>query len=233
MVRRVGVKKVPGSWDGHSFTFVPQTCTTPPSMKTPQTVIRAALFIADVLSSVNLTPYLKKWDIKDKQYGKRLIEKLRTNHGLQPSPRQGRPRVYTEEQLAAGQDALTHPSRAYHSKAALVQELKEGGQLPAETKQRGYVPALKRHLQEQGLQLGYGTRSKQQPLTRRDEKERLSFCQRVVHILTPANLKKWWFGDEKPHSEGGKARCELPAAGSCIACSSVCGPGQCGNHAGS
>lgn len=178
-------------------------------MKVLPQVKRAALFVADVLSSVNLKPYLKKHNIKDKQYSKRLVDRLRTTFSLQPAPRQGRPRVYTEDQLQAAQDELTRPSQPVHSTRQLVQRLKQEGELPSVTSVKGFRPALKRHLAEQGLQLGYGTRSKRQPITRQLAADRLKWCREMQDELTDTKVKKWYFEDEKPHGLGGKSRCEL------------------------
>lgn len=96
-------------------------------MKVLPQVKRAALFAADVLSSVDLKPFLKKHGIKDKLYSKRLVDRLRSTYSLQPAPRQGRPRVYTADELQAAQDELTRPSQPVHSTRQLVQRLKEGG----------------------------------------------------------------------------------------------------------
>lgn len=178
-------------------------------MKVLPQVKRAALFVADVLSTVNLKPYLKKHNIKDKQYSKRLVDRLRTTFSLQPAPRQGRPRVYTEDQLQAAQDELTRPSQPVHSTRQLVQRLKQEGELPSVTSVKGFKPALKRHLAEQGLQLGYGTRSKRQPITRQLAADRLKWCREMQDELTDTKVKKWYFEDEKPHGLGGKSRCEL------------------------
>ena len=68
-------------------------------MKVLPQVKRAALFAADVLSSVDLKPFLKKHGIKDKLYSKRLVDRLRSTYSLQPAPRQGRPRVHTADEL--------------------------------------------------------------------------------------------------------------------------------------
>lgn len=177
-------------------------------MKVLKSVKRAAIFVADVLSSVNLKPFLKKHNIKDKQYGKRLIDKLRSSGSLLPAPRQGRPRVYTDDQLQAAQDELTKPGPPFHSTRALVHKLKEEGELPAEAKPRGFKPALQRHLGQLGLQLGYGTRSKGQPITERTAADRLAWCLEMKDDLTERKVKSWYFEDEKPHGLGGKSRCE-------------------------
>jgi hypothetical protein len=158
---------------------------------------------------VNLKPYLKKHNIKDKQYSKRLVDRLRTTFSLQPAPRQGRPRVYTEDQLQAAQDELTRPSQPVHGTRQLVQRLKQEGELPSVTSVKGFKPTLKRHLAEQGLQLGYGTRSKRQPITRQLAADRLKWCREMQDELTDTKVKKWYFEDEKPHGLGGKSRCEL------------------------
>lgn len=173
-----------------------------------KSVTRAALFVADVLASVALTPFLKKWGIKDKNYGQRLIDRLRSKHSLAPARRSGRPRVYTEEELAAGEAELSQPSHAHHSKAELVQQLKEEQQLPATAKTRGYTAALKRHLGEQGLQLGYGPRTKQHALTSADQRDRLAWCRRMQPVITDATVKDWWCEDEKSISGSGTMRGE-------------------------
>jgi hypothetical protein len=173
-----------------------------------QSVRRAALFVADVLASVKLAPFLKKHKIKDKAYGQRLIDRLRTKHSLAPASRPGRPRTYTEEQLAAGQAELSKPSHPHHSKAELVRTLKEKGRLPTSAKPRGYGAALKRSLGEQGLQLGYGPRTKLHAISTADKKSRLEWCQRMQHIITESTVKVWWFEDEKMISGGGKMRSE-------------------------
>lgn len=164
--------------------------------------------MADVLASVAVGPFLKKWGIKDKKYKSRLIDKLRTQFSLAPAPRTGRPPKYNSDQLAVGQAALTSGKRPYHSKAALVRELKEEEQLPAAAKQRGYVPALQRHLAGQGMSLGYGTRAKQQPVTTSDEHERLKWCRRMQKVITDTTVKCWAFEDEKQIGSSGKARGE-------------------------
>lgn len=179
-----------------------------PNMKITDTVKRSALFIADVLSSVSLGPMLKKHDIKDKRYVPRLVQKLRTKFSLAPAPRTGRPRVYTEEHLTAAREELIQPSQPIHSTRALVQKLKAAGQLPEEAKVRGFQPALKRHLAEQHMQLGYGVRSKSQPITRASAAERLKWCKEMQPVMTERKVKNWYFEDEKPHGCGGKGRCE-------------------------
>jgi len=195
-------------------------------MKVLPQVKRAALFAADVLSSVDLKPFLKKHGIKDKLYSKRLVDRLRSTYSLQPAPRQGRPRVYTADELQAAQDELTRPSQPVHSTRQLVQRLKEGGELSAGTSVKGFKPALKRHLAEQGLQLGYGTRSKRQPITRQLAADRLKWCREMQGELTDMKVKTWYFEDEKPHGLGGKSRCEWPVhnLAHCMAASlSFCG----------
>lgn len=177
-------------------------------MRPPPSIVRAALFVADVLASVVDAPFLKKWGIKDKRYKARLVSKLRTQHSLAPAPRSGRPRVYTPEQLAAGQVALAAPSQPYHSTAALLLDLKEQQILPASATRRGYGNALKRHLGQQGLALGYSPRAKAQPLTDADKQQRLAWCQHMRLTITAATVQSWWFEDEKQHNYGGKARGE-------------------------
>lgn len=186
-------------------------------MKITKTVKRAALFIADVLTSVDLRPILKKNKIQDKAYGSRLAEKLRTTFSLAPAPRQGRPPVYTDVQLKAAQDELTKPSQPLHSARALVHKLKGDGELPEETKVRGFKPALQRHLAEQGLQLGYGVRSKSQPITKATAAQRLKWCEQMRPQMTGQKVKSWYFEDEKPHGLGGKSRCKWPAHAQCTA----------------
>jgi len=177
-------------------------------MTVKQTVARAANFVADVLSSVNLRPFLKKWKIKDKRYGERLVHKLRTQHNLERAPRQQEGGTYTSSQLADAQQVLTEPSRPYHSGAALVQDLKEQEVLPATAKKRGFMPAFKRHLGQLGLALGYGTRTKQQAVTKKDAMARLAWCKKMQPILTEEKVKTWYYEDEKQHGAGGKSRCE-------------------------
>lgn len=179
-------------------------------MKITSSVKRAALFVADVLSSVNLRPFLKKHGIKNKLYGKRLIEKLRTSCSLLPAPRRGRPRVYTADQLQAAQDELSKPRGPIHSKRELMRTLKDDGELPTDAKLRGFGPALDRHLAEQGLELGYGVRSKGQPISESIAAERLEWCREMQPLMTEEKVKDWWFEDEKPHGYGGKSRCECP-----------------------
>ena len=178
-----------------------------------QSVRRAALFVADVLASANLAPFLKKHNIKDKKYGQRLIDRLRTKHSLAPASRPGRPRTYTKEQLAAGQAELSRPSHPHHSKAELVRLLKEEERLPASAKSRGYGAALKRSLGEQGLQLGYGPRTKQHAITAADKRDRLAWCLRMQPIITDATVKDWWFEDEKMINGAGKMRGEWGRCG--------------------
>lgn len=161
-------------------------------MKVARSLIRAATFVADVLSSVKLGPFLKKHGIKDKRYGQRLIEKLRKHHSLEPAPGRGRPPLYTGAQLAAAQEALIAPNRPCHSSAQLVQYLKEEQLLPAEAKRRGFMPALQRHLAGQGMALGYGTRRRQQPLSAADCSKRLKWCKRMQHIITKTTLPSFW-----------------------------------------
>ena len=83
--------------------------------------------------------------------------------------------------------------------------------MPEETKPQSFRPALLRHLADQGLQLGYGARSKRQPITAATAKARLRWCQEMQPVLTEWKLKDWRFEDEKPHGYGGKSRCECPA----------------------
>lgn len=47
-------------------------------------------------------------------------------HTLQPPAHEGRPAVYTREQLAAGEEDLSWPAQPFHSTAELVQHLKRG-----------------------------------------------------------------------------------------------------------
>lgn len=54
-----------------------------PGMEISPSVKRAALFTADALESVNAAPLLKKYGIKDKRYKARLVNRLRTQYGLQ------------------------------------------------------------------------------------------------------------------------------------------------------
>ena len=175
-------------------------------MKVLKTVKRAALFLADVLASGPFTSLLKKHGIRDRKYKQRLEERLRTQYTLDPPPRSGRRPVYTEEQLAAGVDALSQPSPPFHSTAELVQQLQEDEQLPASAKRRGYVPALKRHLAAHGQQLGYGVRSKQQALTPDVAAKRLAWCKKMKPVITDTTVKNWHFVDEKPHSGSGLGR---------------------------
>lgn len=178
-----------------------------------KSVKRAALFVADVLASVALGPFLKKWGIKDKRYGQRLIDRLRSKHSLAPAGRSGRPRKYTAEELAAGAAELSQPAHAHHSKAELVLQLKEDKRLPATAKTRGFSAALKRHLGERGLQLGYGPRTKQHALTTADERARLAWSRRMQHVITDATVKDWWCEDEKTISGAGKMRSEWTGGG--------------------
>lgn len=173
-----------------------------------ETVRRAALFVADVLSSVNLAPFLKKHHIKDKRYGWRLIDRLRSKFSLEPADRPGRPRVYTVQQLAAGQAELSSASPPIYNAAELVQRLKDRQQLPATATPRGYLAALKRHLQLQGLQTGYGPRTMQHALTKSDERQRLAWCQSMQHKITDSTIKDWWFEDEKSINSAGTMRGE-------------------------
>ena len=169
-------------------------------MKVLQSVKRAALFLADVLSSGSFTPQLKKHGIKDRKYKARLEERLRTEYTLEPPTREGRPAVYTEEQLAAGEEALSRPAQTFHSTAQLVQHLQEEEQLPASATQRGYAAALKRYLASKGLQLGFGVRSKQQAITAAVAAKRLAWCKQMQHVITSTTVRQWHFADEKPHS---------------------------------
>ena len=170
-------------------------------MSITATVKRTYLFLADVLSTNDCTPSLKRLGIKDHRYKARLIDKLRSGHGLGISAGRGRPAAYATEQLAAGQAALSFASSPYHSSRALVEDLKEEGELPGDAPTRGYMPALKRHLADQGLSLGYGPRTKQHALSKEDEKQRLQWRRRHQAELTEAKLKSWWFVDEKLHQE--------------------------------
>lgn len=181
-------------------------------MKIAQSAKRAALFIADLLSTVPLSSFLKKHGIKDKKYKARLVEKLRTQYSLQPAPRTGRPPVYTSQQLGEAQHLLISSPHPIHSTAALVGELKDQQVLPGEAKRRGFVPALQRQLAQQHLQLGYGTRSKGQALSADHKRQRLAWCKKMRKVLTSTALKDWHFADEKPHGVGGKSRCELHCA---------------------
>ena len=183
-----------------SLHFVPPTCCCPQNMKVLQSVKRAALFLADVLSSGSFTAQLKKHGIKDRKYKARLEERLRTEYTLDPPTREGRPGVYTAEQLAAGEEALSGPAQTFHSGAQLVQHLKEEGELPASATQRGFVTALKRHLAAKGLQLGYGVRSKQHAITAAVAAKRLAWCKEMQQVITSTTVKQWHFADEKPHS---------------------------------
>ena len=129
-----------------------------------------------------------------------MEERLRTEYTLEPPTREGRPPVYTDEQLAAGEEALSRPAQPFHSTAQLVQHLKEEGELPASATQRGYAAALRRHLASSGLQLAYGVRSKQQPITAAVAAQRLAWCKKMQHVITSTTVKQWHFVDEKPHS---------------------------------
>lgn len=182
-------------------------------MSITATVKRTCLFLADVLSTNDCTSSLKKFGIKDHRYKGRLIDRLSTHYSLDISPGRGRHSIYSAGQLAAGQDALSFASRPFHSGRALVEGLKEEQELPADAHTRGYVPALKQHLASQGLVLAYGPRSKQQALTKADEKARLKWCKQHQADFTEAKLKSWWFEDEKLHQEGGKSRCEWGRTG--------------------
>jgi len=133
----------------------PPLCSWPFNEVLPS-VKRAALFLADVLESVNATAVLKKHGIQDKKYKARLVQKLRTQYGLQPAPRCGRPPVYTAEQLRTAKDILTSPPHPFHSTAQLVAELKEEHVLGEEARSRGFGPALKRNLGDLGLALAMG-----------------------------------------------------------------------------
>lgn len=201
-------KKVPA---GPSYFVFGRRCPEPAAasqMSITATVKRACLFCAHVLSHNDCTESLEAFGIKDRRYVPRLIHKLSTQFSLDISPGRGRPAAYSTEQLAAGQAALASPSSPYHSSRALVEDLKEEGELPEGAPRRGYMPALTRHLASQGLSLGYGTRTKQHALTKADEKERLRWCREHQQDFREPNLKDWWFEDEKQHQEGGKARCE-------------------------
>lgn len=176
----------------------------PPPMTVLQSIKRKALLLA----STNMAPFLKKHGIRDKRYSKRLEQQLRTTYSLQPAARSGRPPKYDEEQLDAARDALASPVGPLHTTAALVQQLKSGGQLQPDAPKRGFMAAVKRHLSKQGLRLGFGTRSKQQALTKGDAKARLAWCQRMQHELTSATVGGWHFVDEKSLGSGGKPRCE-------------------------
>lgn len=192
-------------------------------MTVTESVKRAALFVADVLRSVNLRPFLKKHNIKNKNYGKRLIDKLSSTYSLLPAPRKGRPRVYTPDQLQAAQEELTKPSGPIHSRRELMVKLKDDGELPTAAKVRGFGPALDRHLAEQGLHLGYGVRSKGQPISEAIAADRLKWCKEMRPLLADEKVKDWWFEDEKPHGYGGKSRCECPVvAGVPIATPVLC-----------
>ena len=89
-----------------------------------------------------------------------------------------------------------------------MQDLKEWEVLPTKAKQRGYSAALKQHLSEQGLVLGYSTRIQAQPLTDSDKQLRLAWCKKMEGKLTDTTVKEYWFEDEKQHGSGGKARGE-------------------------
>lgn len=173
-----------------------------------RTIKRKALLLADLLASVPLKSFLKKHGIKDKRYGKRLEQQLRTTYSLAPAPRSGRPPKYTEEQLDAATEALASPANPIHTTAALVQQLQSGGQLPEGTPKRGFMAAVKRHLAQQGLRLGFGSRSKQQALSAADAKARLAWCRSMQHEITHATVGTWRFVDEKLLTSGAKPRCE-------------------------
>jgi hypothetical protein len=177
-------------------------------MKVTQSLKRAAIFVADVLHSVTLRPFLKKHGIKDKEYGKRLVHRLRTTFSLAPAPRSGRPAVYKSDELQAAKRALVSPGRRFHNTRALVASLKEEGELATEANMRGFKQALKRQLAAEGVKLGYGTRSKAQALSAKQKHQRLVWCQEMRTALTDTTVKHWLFEDEKPHSFGGKAKCE-------------------------
>jgi hypothetical protein len=177
-------------------------------MPVAKSVKRAALVCADALSGVKWGPVLKKWGIKDKRYGSRLISKLRETFSLAPAPRKGRPAVYAEWQLAAAEAALASGSRTFHSGDALVQELKEQQVLPADAKKRGFMPDFKQWLRRQGQVLAFGGRSKQQGISVADEKKRLAWCKEMEHTITEATLPSWVFEDEKVLGSRGKYRGE-------------------------
>ena len=182
-------------------------------MPVPAAVARTADFLADCVASVDTKALLKKWGIKDKRYVPRLVQQLRQRHSLLPAPRSGRPRTYTDEQLAAGQQELSSPSQPYHSKQALVQHLKENGVLPAEATTHGYYDALKRHVAGQGLQLAYGTRSLQHALDAKDKRLRLAWCLKVQEVITKRSVRKMWFEDEKTVTSASRPRGERAGEG--------------------
>lgn len=182
-------------------------------MPVPAAVARTADFLADCVASVDTKALLKKWGIKDKRYVPRLVQQLRQRHSLLPAPRSGRPRTYTDEQLAAGQQELSSPSQPYHSKQALVQHLKENGVLPAEATTHGYYDALKRHVAGQGLQLAYGTRSLQHALDAKDKRLRLAWCLKVQEVINKRSVRKMWFEDEKTVTSASRPRGERAGEG--------------------
>ena len=162
-----------------------------------KSVKRAALVCADALSRVSLPPILKAHGIKDKRYGARLIQKLRTQFSLDPAPRSGRPPKYSEAQLVAAEAALASPAHPYHSGDVLMAELKEQAVLPEEAKKRGFLPRVKGFMRLAGRRLAFGGRSKQQALTTADSKQRLAWCKEMQHVITDTTVVDWWFADEK------------------------------------
>lgn len=195
-----------------------------PRMSVLSGIKRKALLLADVVASIDLRPFLKKHGIKDKRYSARLVEQLRTTFSLQPAARSGRPRKYTTEQLDAACEALASPAGPIHTTAALVQQLKDDGQLQPDSSKRGFMAALKQRLQQRGWRLAFGTRSKQQALTKADAKARLEWCREMRTQITEETVGSWYCEDEKMLSSGGKSRCEwgrwgrIEPSAQCLTC---------------
>jgi hypothetical protein len=106
---------------GNEHTPAPHTpIARLPCLKTLNAIKHQALLLAYIVASTDIGPFLKKHGIKDKRYGKRLVQQLRNTCSLSQAPRSDRPPKYTEAKLNAAHHTLACPTGPIHTAAALV-----------------------------------------------------------------------------------------------------------------
>jgi len=174
--------------------------------KVSKAQVRRAIFFVLLLqlsSTSTICSIKRHLGINDKAYHTRLEQLLTDYHSIADAPRAGRPAKYSDDQLSQAKMWLMSLELPCHCARDLVDCLVEEGILPEGTPPRGFMPAFKAYLAQQGLQLKYGQRTLTFPLSQAHITGRLKRCLEMQHIFTSATVKDWWFEDEITIDQGG------------------------------
>lgn len=161
-----------------------------------------------LLSGFDVAAAARASGLTDPRTPEKLGHLLLETHGLADRPRSGRQRKYTDDTCDAAQEHVVSSPSPYYSNRNLVADLRRSGKAPPKSNDRCFQRALRGHLQQKGLKLLYGQRSRPFSIVSSQAKKRLDWCvKHLPDFLTEEQLRQYTFEDEttveeSPHPKG-------------------------------